>query len=135
MTPFSDHSATTRSSMVIAEITMVVGLTPFIIPANHWVSFLLASQIGRLSLTLVNFILVGNCQTMALLPPSSRCSMTISQPSPSQLLNTPSAASSMVTRKHTLTAGSLVSAISVYLTRFLLVSVVGLLWVLSCHFR
>ncbi len=38
MTPCSDHSATTVLSSVIAEITMVVGVTPFIMPANQLVN-------------------------------------------------------------------------------------------------
>ena len=111
MTPCNDHSATTVSSAVIAEITMVVGLTPLIMLANQDVRCLLSSPIGRVSLTLVNFIRVGSCQIIALLPPSSRCSMTISQPSPSQLLNIPSGNSSILTLKQTLTAGSFMSAI------------------------
>ena len=69
---------------------MVVGVTPLIMLANQVVSCFESSQIGLLSLTLLNFILVGNCQTIPLFPPSSRCSMTISAPRPSQLLNTPS---------------------------------------------
>ena len=64
MTPYSAHSATTRSSIVIAEITMVVGLTPFDHAGEPLVSFTLSSPIGRVSLTLVYFIRVGSCQTM-----------------------------------------------------------------------
>ncbi len=55
---------------------------------------------------LENFRRVGSCQTNPLLPPSSRCSMTTSTPSPSQLLKVPSFMSSMVTAKQTVTAGS-----------------------------
>ena len=58
-----------------------------------------------MNLTLVYFSRVGSCQTKPLLPPSSRCSITTSQPRPSQLLKVPRSLSSILTAKQTLSAG------------------------------
>ena len=67
---------------------------------------LVSLLIGRLSLMLEYLTRVGSCQTRPLLPPSSRCSITTSTPSPSQLLNAPRLSSSIDTTKQTVTAGS-----------------------------
>ena len=79
--------ATTSPSPVIAVIVAVCRSTPLAKLHSHPVSFALSLPIARLSLMLGYFIRVGSCQTNPLLPPSSRCSMTTSSPSPSQLLN------------------------------------------------
>ena len=82
----------------------VLRLTPAAIPENHLVILALSLVTGRDSLTLEYLIRDGNCQTIPLLPPSSRCSITNSAPSPSQLLNAPRLSSSIFTTKHTATA-------------------------------
>src|SRR4051794_37391618 len=58
-------------------------------------------------------IRVGSCQTYPLLPPSSRCSTTSSQPSPSQLMKVPRSWPSICTPKQTLTAGSVSTCLSI----------------------
>src|SRR5215217_6906824 len=61
---------------------------------------------GRLNLMLPYFNRVGSCQTWVLTPPSSRASITTSQVIPSQLVNTPSLVSSILTMKWMPTAVS-----------------------------
>jgi len=81
--------------------------------ANQAATFAVSALTGRVSFTLVYFIRPGSWWTKALLPPSSRCSITTSTPIPSQAVNVPSGHASISTLKHTLTAGSaLGSAIS-----------------------
>ena len=54
-TPTNDHSATFSSNRDFAEMTMVVGLTPFTMPANHLVNLALSAPLGRVSLTMEYF--------------------------------------------------------------------------------
>lgn len=98
--------ATTVPSTVIALMCAVFRAAPLIMPDSQAVTFSVSLVTGRLSLMLEYLIRDGSCQTYPLLPPSSRCSMTTSQPRPSQLLNAPRLMLSISTVKHTLTAGS-----------------------------
>src|SRR5262249_46316002 len=100
------HRATTVPPRLRASMVAVLRLTPAAIPENHWAIFALSGLTGRDSLTLEYLMRVGSCHTQPLLPPSSRCSMTNSQPSPSQLLNAPRLSSSIFTTKQTATASS-----------------------------
>ncbi len=95
----------------LAEIVAVCRFTPVAKLASQAVSLALSLPTGRVSLTLPYLIRVGSCQTKLLFPPSSRCSITTSQPRPSQLLNEPSSSSSIFTEKHTLSAVSGLSGI------------------------
>ena len=105
-TPSSPHRATIVPSAVIALIVAVLGSTPLTMLANHRAIFMVCPLSGRESFTFGYFSRDGSCQTMPLLPPSSRVSSTTSMPRPSQLLNVPRSSSSMLTAKQTLTAGS-----------------------------
>src|SRR5215470_10571328 len=111
-TSSSPHWATIVPSAVLAWICPVLRpsverrVPPVTILVNHLATFSVSLVSGLDSLMFGYLILLGNCQTKPLLPPSSRCSITTSAPSPSQLLNAPRPMSSSSTTKHTLTAGS-----------------------------
>src|SRR4249920_1433615 len=106
ITPSRFQVTTFSRSPVMAMMVAVCRLTPFAKLEIQAVSLALSLQTGRLSLTLLYLIRVGSCQTNPLFPPSSRCSITTSRPSPSQVLNKPRSSPSMLTVKQTLTAGS-----------------------------
>ena len=108
ITPSRFQLATISPSLVRAVMVAVCRLTPVAKLASQAVSLALSRPTGRLSLTLAYLIRVGSCQTKPLLPPSSRCSMTTSTPSPSQLLNAPSSLSSIFTEKRDSDSGILV---------------------------
>ena len=103
-TPLSDHWATVVPSALFAEITAVIGCTLCSALVIQVVNLWLSGPTGRVSLMLLYFIRVGSCQTIMLLPPSSRCSSTTSRPRPSQLLNVPIDVLSSSTAKATPTA-------------------------------
>src|SRR5258705_4068999 len=105
-TPLRDHWATVLPSALFAEITAVIGCTLCSALVIQVVSFWLSGPTGRVSLMLLYFIRVGSCQTIMLLPPSSRCSSTTSRPKPSQLLNMPIDVLSSSTEKATPTGES-----------------------------
>jgi hypothetical protein len=70
---------------------------PEAMSANHLAIFSVSRPRGRVSVMLGYLSRVGSCQMKALLPPSSRDSITTSQPSPSHVLNVPRSALSRAT--------------------------------------
>src|SRR5215831_3778422 len=105
-TPSSAQVATTVSSLLFTWMVAVHRLTPPVMLANHFAIFAVSGPSGRVNLTLEYFNRVGSCQTKVLFPPSSRCSITTSQPRPSQLLKVPSSLLSILRAKQTLSPGS-----------------------------
>src|SRR5262249_11874791 len=89
-TSSSPQRATIRPSPVVGSLCAVLRVQREFMLANHLAAFSVSLVNGRDSLTVEYFSRVGSCQMCPLLPPSSRCSSTPSQPSPSQLLNEPS---------------------------------------------